>query len=653
MKFFFCEKCGKRLTDREIEMGKAKDKKIRGVYCTDCAEGVMTLETLPLTDEQAMELTQQASPAQPQAERLKPAAPAAARRAAAAQARPRTVQASKQPPYVLIIGGVVAIGCIVVMVVLSSGSGPQPEKKVATGQSATVAAPRLVTEPPLPDLEPPAPMHAPKPEPIAVKVEAPRPKPEPPTVAAPVTPEPVHKAPEPPVVQATPKTPVEPSMEPRLYYEEFYGEFMGRLAVRDAASALKRLERARQDPRLEGFTEALKLDEALAQSAAELERALGAGAEQVALRKPDFKLVKAGGQALETGAEKPARITSFKDNEFTIEIALGKGASAQQKWKLDELGSETRGELMRMGLAQVADSGIKLVFAQAPAWYGSSATADASGIKALVEQAGAAQAGGSSPTLCAHVRERLEARMRELAAEAELQALAAKADAKEWETVPGLIERARTLHAGTLALYRAQPRFAGWLAAAADWGFKRPGPVTDAWIAAVASLRPEDQVEAVNAKLKELNPKLPDTKIRSQVGNSAIVGLKIDGQNLSDITPLRALKSLQRLETGVIMGHEGKLDLAPLAHLPELLELHAYNSRVFDLAPLRSCKIAVLNIAACPRIKDYSPLGEMPGLKNLTFDPKPSPEIGAILRKIKTLTTVNGKPAAQFLEQCK
>ncbi|GMV82554.1 MAG: hypothetical protein AMXMBFR7_37380 [Planctomycetota bacterium] len=652
MKFFFCEKCGKRLTDREIEMGKAKDKKIRGVYCTDCAEGVMTLETLPLTEEQALELTQQAAPAQPQTDRLKPSAPATARRAATAQARPKPVQAPMQP-HLLVVGGVVAIGCIVVMVVLSSGSGPQREKKVAAGQPATGAAPRPVVETSLPELEHPAPIHTPKPEPLAVKVEAPQPKPEPPTVAAPVTPEPVQKAPAPPVPQAPPKTPVEDTMEPRLYYEEYYGEFMGRLAVRDLASALKRLERARQDPRLEGFTEALKLDEALAQSAAELERALTAGAEQAASRKPDFKLVKVGGQAIETGAGKPARITGFKDGEFTLEIALGKGASAQQKWKLDELDSETRGELMRMGLAQVADSGIKLVFAQVPVWYGSSAKADASGIKALVEQAGAAQAGGSTPALCAHVRERLEARMRELAAEADLQALAAKADAKDWESVPGLIERARTQHAGTLTLYRAQPRFAAWLAAAADWGFKRPGPVTDAWIAAVASLKPEDQVEAVHAKLKELNPNLPDTKVRSQVGNGVIVGLKIDGQHLNDISPLRALKSLQRLETGVIMGHEGKLDIAPLAHLPELVELQAYNSRVFDLAPLRGSKIAVLNVAACPRIKDYSPLGEMPGLKNLTFDPKPSPEIGAHLRKIKTLTTVNGKPAAQFLEQCK
>ncbi|GMV82010.1 MAG: hypothetical protein AMXMBFR7_31940 [Planctomycetota bacterium] len=56
LKFFFCEKCGARLTDREIAGGQAKDKKLRGVFCTPCSEGVLTMETMPMTQEQAREM---------------------------------------------------------------------------------------------------------------------------------------------------------------------------------------------------------------------------------------------------------------------------------------------------------------------------------------------------------------------------------------------------------------------------------------------------------------------------------------------------------------------------------------------------------------------------------------------------------------------
>jgi DNA-directed RNA polymerase subunit RPC12/RpoP len=43
-KFYFCEKCGKRITDSEIERGLGRDKKVRGVYCRQCSVGVATIE---------------------------------------------------------------------------------------------------------------------------------------------------------------------------------------------------------------------------------------------------------------------------------------------------------------------------------------------------------------------------------------------------------------------------------------------------------------------------------------------------------------------------------------------------------------------------------------------------------------------------------
>src|SRR3989304_3916373 len=53
MNFYFCETCGKRITDRDLAEGQGRDKKLKGVYCKACSAGVQTLETLPLTDSAA------------------------------------------------------------------------------------------------------------------------------------------------------------------------------------------------------------------------------------------------------------------------------------------------------------------------------------------------------------------------------------------------------------------------------------------------------------------------------------------------------------------------------------------------------------------------------------------------------------------------
>ncbi|MBE7464490.1 MAG: hypothetical protein HS116_13510 [Planctomycetes bacterium] len=58
MKFYFCEKCGQRLTENDIKRGEARDKKLRGVMCSGCAEGVMTLETMPMDEENARKILQ-------------------------------------------------------------------------------------------------------------------------------------------------------------------------------------------------------------------------------------------------------------------------------------------------------------------------------------------------------------------------------------------------------------------------------------------------------------------------------------------------------------------------------------------------------------------------------------------------------------------
>ena len=50
-KFYFCEICGKRITDVDIEQGRAHDKKLKGVYCQKCSLGVETVERLAVVEE--------------------------------------------------------------------------------------------------------------------------------------------------------------------------------------------------------------------------------------------------------------------------------------------------------------------------------------------------------------------------------------------------------------------------------------------------------------------------------------------------------------------------------------------------------------------------------------------------------------------------
>ena len=42
MNFYFCETCGKRITDAEIQRKEGFDKQAKGIYCKTCAVGVNT-----------------------------------------------------------------------------------------------------------------------------------------------------------------------------------------------------------------------------------------------------------------------------------------------------------------------------------------------------------------------------------------------------------------------------------------------------------------------------------------------------------------------------------------------------------------------------------------------------------------------------------
>jgi len=50
MELFFCETCGKRVSDKDLATGQAKRKGLNGVYCAGCAVGVQTMDVMPITD---------------------------------------------------------------------------------------------------------------------------------------------------------------------------------------------------------------------------------------------------------------------------------------------------------------------------------------------------------------------------------------------------------------------------------------------------------------------------------------------------------------------------------------------------------------------------------------------------------------------------
>jgi hypothetical protein len=135
MNFYFCETCGKRVTDAE-----ARDKKLKGIYCQACAESVMTMEfqavKLPAAPIQS---STSGSPPPSSANRNRKSSriniPAAAAPLPAESRRNAKVAAKPEPLNLnlLIIGGSILVIFVVVgAMVLGKGSPPPSNPPVVT-----------------------------------------------------------------------------------------------------------------------------------------------------------------------------------------------------------------------------------------------------------------------------------------------------------------------------------------------------------------------------------------------------------------------------------------------------------------------------------------------------------------------------------------
>jgi serine/threonine protein kinase len=132
---------------------------------------------------------------------------------------------------------------------------------------------------------------------------------------------------------------------------------------------------------------------------------------------------------------------------------------------------------------------------------------------------------------------------------------------------------------------------------------------------------------------------------------------------VTDLSPLRGMK-LQTLDC-----HMNEVsDLRPLQGMP-LVRLDISVTKVSDLSPLRGMRLTTLKFPLTP-VTDLSPLegmkleqlefhGTFPSdlsllrgmpLKSVSYDFRPERD-AELLGAIKTLETINGKPAAEFLKE--
>ncbi len=144
---------------------------------------------------------------------------------------------------------------------------------------------------------------------------------------------------------------------------------------------------------------------------------------------------------------------------------------------------------------------------------------------------------------------------------------------------------------------------------------KESAPLTaaEAWEKSVAALPAEKQVEAVERRLRELNPGF-QTKVKSTIRDGKVWGLEFLTNQVTDISPLRALRGLESLDCrGTDVGKGRLSDLTPLRGLP-LHRLHCGHTQVSELEPLRGMPLKYLH-CELTRVHNLSPVEGM----KLTF----------------------------------
>jgi serine/threonine protein kinase len=150
--------------------------------------------------------------------------------------------------------------------------------------------------------------------------------------------------------------------------------------------------------------------------------------------------------------------------------------------------------------------------------------------------------------------------------------------------------------------------------------------------------RVSDLSPLANLKLKVLF--CGDTRVTdlSPLKDMPLTILHCGGAPVWDLSPVKGMK------LSVLVCGTKVTDLSPLEGMP-LQHLGCAGTLVSDLSPLRGMALEIFNCNHT-QVADLSPLRGMP-LKDLNCTFRPERD-GVILRSIKTLKRINGKPAAEF-----
>lgn len=157
-----------------------------------------------------------------------------------------------------------------------------------------------------------------------------------------------------------------------------------------------------------------------------------------------------------------------------------------------------------------------------------------------------------------------------------------------------------------------------------DQGAPNSKPVADVkspefrkWMNEVQSLPAEQQIEAVRKKLMELNPGF-DGKLTNPWANAPIISdgvvteIVVVTDNVTDISPIRALSGLKSLHVAGSAVERGKLrNLSPLEGMSLTGLFAGENPKLSDLTPLKGMPLINFNVTGTD-VTDLSPLRGMP-----------------------------------------
>lgn len=153
-----------------------------------------------------------------------------------------------------------------------------------------------------------------------------------------------------------------------------------------------------------------------------------------------------------------------------------------------------------------------------------------------------------------------------------------------------------------------------------------------AWELETAQLIASEQVDAVTARLTELNPGF-DGHLKATIEGGVVLGLEVISTRVSDLSPIRGFPHLESLRCdGTGSDRRSVLsDLSPLAGL-KLTSFNCNYSQIADLTPLKGMPLKAVS-CAYTRVRDLSPLAGAP-LKHLEFQ-------GSL---VSDLTPIRGLP---------